>query len=110
MSGHPGPHFRALLSLNSTEADGRLRPIESGFRTNFDLGVLGTHNTVRIVFPSGNSLSPGHSDEALIYLVASDFQNGRLFVGMEFSMFEGSRLIGNGTILGIYDQRLCSEG
>jgi translation elongation factor EF-Tu-like GTPase len=51
-------------------------------------------------------VAPGETVNASLRLLRPDLQQGRLFVGMPFTVQEGSRIVGNGTILRVIDPRL----
>lgn len=51
-------------------------------------------------------VAPGETVHDRLQLLRPDLQRGRLFVGMQFTVQEGNRIIGNGKILRVCDQQL----
>ena len=102
-----GPDFRAEIALLDIES-GRLDPIASGYRASMDLG-LPRFNDGEVKLVDTESIQPGESGIAEINLFAPNLQLHRLFEGMRFSMHEGWRKVGFGTILEIHNQELVKK-
>ena len=100
------PHIKAEVRLLPTEHGGRINPIISGYRPSLDLGLEGMQNCCVIQVVDADSIAPGSQGTITVSLIAPDFQIGRLHIGMEFDLCEGHHILGKGTIIEIYDERL----
>lgn len=94
--------FRALVQLLPTDFKGRLTPIRSGYRSNWNLGNrwLGkpTTNDARITLDGRDELPPGARAIAVVEPLAEDFWAG-VDVGAVLAIQEGNEVVGAGTIL-----------
>lgn len=103
------PDFKAQVKLLSLEDGGLDRPFWIGYRPiiRFEIQVPGISST------SGSwqkmdreAIFPGETSEIEIALLAKDFYKNQLFPGLKFQFTEGSRLIGTGEILEIFNPEL----
>ncbi len=101
--------FKALVRLLTTEESGLNKPVRIGYRPLvwFDLSIKGISST------SGSwqkmekeILFPGEIAQVEIAILVTTFYKNKLFVGLKFRLTEGSRLIGEGEILEIYNKEL----
>jgi translation elongation factor EF-Tu-like GTPase len=92
--------FRLLAALEG----GRNRPIHSGYRGACNLGLPDTFNDVLLLF--SQPISPGGTGQVQVRLARPELQSRRLYSGLLFSMWEGSRKIGTGTITEIFNPDL----
>ena len=103
------PDFKAQIKLLSVEDGGLDRPFWPGYRPIiwFEIQVPGISST------SGawqkmdrDAIFPGETSEIEIAIFAKDFYKNQLFPGLKFQCTEGSRLIGTGEILEIFNLEL----
>ena len=82
-----------------------MRPMFSGYRPNHDFG-LDHLNDAQHEYPDGHRIEPGGTERALLWLLAPEIQEGRLYQGMEFKVQEGGRVVGHGRVLRVLNDRL----
>lgn len=101
----PSPHIEAEVTALATEDGGRKSPMLSGYRPNHDFGLEGMLNDATHQYEKGQ-LAPGETGKALLTLHVPEYQRGRLHEGMEFTVQEGSRIVGRGKIVKVLDESL----
>lgn len=101
-------HFKAELRLLSTADGGRQTPIKSGYVGDLSLrqDML---NGCQIQVVDGQFIAPGEVGIILVRLLRPEFQDGRLYGGMEFGLLEGFQIIGTVRILEVLDKRLSRD-
>ncbi len=85
---------------------GRRHPFLSGYRPNHDFGLRGELNDATHWYPNSGDLQPGSTGPAQFWLLAPERQVGRLFVGMQFKVQEGARVVGLGVITSVVNPEL----
>ena len=100
------PDIEAEITVKLTSEGGRKSPMFSGYRPNHDFGVEGMLNDAMHEYPENGSISPGEKGKANIWFLAPEYQVGRLFIGMEFTVQEGARLVGMGKITRVVNESL----
>lgn len=91
---------RASVRLLSTEEGGRTDPIRGGYRPNHNFfGPDSREMTIGLVdLPDGVELRPGETMELTIAFWAWPGLVGQIYSGRRWSIQEGARLVGVGTI------------
>lgn len=98
--------FEAEITFFATGTGGRKQPAFSGYRPSRDLGLSGTLNDTQHDYVGADNVEPGKSSIARLRLLRPDLQIGRLFTGMKFTVQEGSRIVGYGTIVRVLNDEL----
>jgi len=106
----PPGHFVAEITMLSTEEGGRKTPFVNGYRPDLNMGVPRMLNGCWIVLRDRDQLSPGGTCLAEIGMIAPEFQRRRLYLGFQFTINEGNRLIGRGTIVEVLSEDMVREG
>lgn len=92
------PDLEVEVDAAPTEDGGRRYPLFSGYRAPHDFGKPDEWNDAMYEFLNAESLHPGETGRALMWLFVPERNEGRLYTGMPFTVHEGSRLIGRGRI------------
>jgi translation elongation factor EF-Tu-like GTPase len=92
------PDLIAKVEFLATELGGRTKPAFSGYRPTHDFGLPGTLSDGAHEYIGQNSANPGETVLANIWLLAPEYQAGRLFAGFRFKVQEGSRLVANAVV------------
>jgi Domain of unknown function (DUF5063) len=96
--------YKARLRLLKTEEGGRQRPIQSGYRPDWDLGTtwLGQPSMTggKVTLEGVQELAPGDEADVLLTPRAEEGWCGAE-LGAEISMHEGSRVVGYATLTGV---------
>jgi translation elongation factor EF-Tu-like GTPase len=95
---HP-PDIEAEIYFLPTEQGGRHSAAPSGYRAPHDFGLNGMLNDAMHEYSECESVAPGKSAKANMWFLAPEYQHGRLHSGFEFTVQEGSRVVGRGIIL-----------
>lgn len=103
------PDLQAEISLLPTEQGGRQGPAVSGYRPNHDFELAGTLNDAAHEYIGTDTLYPGQTSLANIWLLAPQYQQGRLHVGFRFTVQEGSKIVGNGVITEVLSKELLRK-
>ena len=99
--------IEAEITFLPTDAGGRCTPVMSGYRPNHDFGISDMTNDAHHEYVDKHRVFPGETVIACLWFLRPDFQNDRLYVGMEFTVQEGGRrLVGNGRIVRVCDPAL----
>ena len=105
------PHdIEAEVHALSTREGGRKTAMLSGYRPSHDFGRNGHLNDGMHEYPNGGRIEPGASGRALIWLLAADENQGLLSIGDEFTVQEGSRIVGRGSIKALPNAKLQKSG
>ena len=95
------PRFRADLHLLGAEDGGRRSNVLPGgtYRPQFQLGSIDRSTSLFLETIEGaDLLEPGVRAEVWFTLLLPEFFEGQLQPGAEFTISEGSRVVGGGTI------------
>jgi translation elongation factor EF-Tu-like GTPase len=95
---HRPPDLEADISFLATSDGGRRSAAHSGYRPDHNFGVRGTLNGAAHEYVGQNSVEPGETARANLWLLAPECQQGRLQEGFAFTVQEGPRVVGNGVI------------
>ena len=82
----------------------------SGYRPSHDFGKNGHLNDGMHEYPDGGRIEPGSFGRALIWLLAANENYGLLSVGDEFTVQEGNRVVGRGSITALRNAKLRRTG
>lgn len=99
----------AKIDFLPTELGGRILPAHSGYRPNHDFGLEGTLNDAAHEYIGQDTASPGESVFAKLWLLVSELQSGRLYPGFQFTVQEGSRIVGKGVVHEVLNAGLRSD-
>ncbi len=98
--------IEAEISFLPTESGGRRSPAISGYRPTHDFGLEGTLNDAAHEYVGCDSVSPGQSAKANVWFLVPQYQEGRLYPGFEFTVQEGSHIVGHGIITKVINAAL----
>jgi translation elongation factor EF-Tu-like GTPase len=73
-------------------------PAKTGYRPDHDFGLPGTLNGAAHEYVGREWVSPGENVYALLWLLVPEYQRGRLFEGFKFTVQEGRKVVGTGTV------------
>lgn len=99
--------IEAELFVIPESEGGRRRPFFSGYRPQFRFQNL--DNDVNITILDRHQLSGGETGKVAITFRVPDLQTGRLFVGANFEIAEGARVVCHGTITTIHNATMISN-
>lgn len=102
------PDLEAVVSFTPTHEGGRQRPVYSGYRPNHDFGLSNELNDAQHHYPDDECVQPGQAARTLLWLLVPERQVGRLHLGFKFTVQEGSRIIGHGTVTSVINEALES--
>ena len=92
-------HITARIRLLTTEEGGRTACVHSGYRPNMRFGDLYTDGALTLL--DRQQASPGDECDVRVTFVNPAYVQEHLRVGARFEITEGSRKVGEGTILAI---------
>jgi hypothetical protein len=101
------PDLEVELSLFPTDQGGRKQPLWQGCRLPHDFGLPEEMNDGMYAF-DGEPPEPGATQRAKLWLLAPERNQGRLYVGFEYLIWEG-RTIGKGRIIEVINPLLRSH-
>jgi len=105
------PHdIEARVYALTTAEGGRRSPLLSRYRPNHNFGKNGHLNDGTHEYPDGGRIELGGSGPVLIWLLCPDENHGLLAVGDTFTMQEGNRIVGRGTITALPNSKLRKTG
>ncbi len=92
---------RAVLRLLRAEAGGRRSAVRSGYRPNHNFGGPDDREFCigQIDFEPDDPIALGDSREVLVRFISGPGLQDRLLVGRRWRIQEGSRLVGEATVL-----------
>ena len=93
------PDIEAEIRFLTTEEGGRHTAVRSDYRPDHAMGHPEILNGARHIFLDRESVEPGGSARSQMIFTVPEYQYGRLFVGMEFTVQEGSKIVAKGRIL-----------
>lgn len=100
------PDIEADISFLGAESGGRSNAVRSGYRPNHDFGLDGMLNDAHHEYPGVESVAPGTTARAQLWLLAPAFQAGRLQPGFTFTVQEGLRVVAHGVIVEVINPAL----
>ena len=100
------PDIEASIKFISTKNGGRSTPAFSGYRPDHNFGIDGILNGAQHEYLNADRLEPGESGLALLWFLIPEDQNGKLFVGKEFTVQEANRIVGSGKITKVINNNL----
>ncbi|WP_404309311.1 hypothetical protein [Neorhodopirellula lusitana] len=100
-------HVEADLYCKLESDGGRRSPFFSGYRPCFRFD--GVDNGATIILLDRDSMSGGETGRVSLSFHAPQLQAGRLFVGAEFGIAEGARIVATGTITAIHDPSMVTD-
>lgn len=98
--------FIATLTYLTTEQGGRQTPAFSGYRPQVKFEFAEMQTSGQQTFIDRKIVYPGDTVEAEIKIISVDYFAGHLKENMNFDFREGSRIIGNGQIKYILNEKL----
>jgi translation elongation factor EF-Tu-like GTPase len=102
------PDSEAEIVLLPTEMGGRSTPTWQGYRTVHDFGIEGMLNDALHEYLGCDSIAPGQTGRAKMWLLAPEYQAKRLHPGFKFTVQEGARVVGHGTVINIINPALST--
>jgi len=100
------PDLKADITFLRTAAGGRSRPVCSGYRPTHDFGLGEILNDAHHEYTGADTVQPGDSVQAELWLLVPEYQLGRLYPGFEFTVQEGSRVVGHGVVVEVVNPAL----
>jgi elongation factor Tu len=104
-----GPDVEAEVTFLSTEAGGRMGPVQPGYRPAHrvlpDYLTTGVHT-----YPERDWVSPGETVRACIRFITPEAYPNCLRVGQTVEIQEGSHVVGHATIVRIINKALEAAG
>ena len=104
------PDIEAQVYALSTEEGGRKTAFLSGYRPTHNFGKNGHLNDGMHDYPEAGRIELGTTGRALITLLCPDENHGLLSIGGEFTVQEGSRIVGRGRITALLNSKLLQTG
>jgi elongation factor Tu len=104
------PDLEAEIYAFRHDEGGRRTPFFTGYRPNHDFRLPNELNDGMHEYPDGDEIALGSTGKAVIWLLAPDRNAGRFFEGFEFTVQEGSRIVGRGKITKVVNPELKREG
>jgi translation elongation factor EF-Tu-like GTPase len=98
--------LEARITFRGTDSGGRRGPVTSGYRPNHDFGLPGELNDAQHEYPDAESVHPGESARALLWLLAPERQTRRLHTGFRFTVQEGRKVVGHGEVVRVLNASL----
>jgi translation elongation factor EF-Tu-like GTPase len=98
--------FAARLQYNTFDEGGRITPAKSGYRPHIKFDIDENLSSGRQIFIGRELVFPGEYVDAEITILSPELFENKLFKGLEFKFFEGSKIIGTGKILHIKNEIL----
>jgi translation elongation factor EF-Tu-like GTPase len=98
--------IEAEITFLTTAEGGRQGPVRTGYRAAHDFGVNGTLNDALHEYIGKEWVPLGETVTARLWFLAAEFQIGRLYDGFEFTVQEGSKIVGRGRVTKILNEAL----
>lgn len=95
-------HFKALISLSTSDKGGIVTPISSGFRAVIKFPLDTTDYSANFTFLESEMIFPGDTAVADLWLLKPDNASERIYAGLDFNIFINSKQIANGVISTVY--------
>jgi translation elongation factor EF-Tu-like GTPase len=103
--GRP-PDIEADIRFLSTDDGGRSGPVLSGYRLTHDFSVDGMLNDAHHEYVGVESVAPGTTARAQLWLLAPEYQAGRLYPGFQFTVQEGPHIVAHGEVVHVLNPTL----
>lgn len=100
------PDLKAEITFLTTGNGGRSNPVCSGYRPNHDFGIEGMLNDAHHEYAEVEWVHPGDTARAELWLLAPEYQAGRLFPGFKFTVQEGPRVVAHGVVTEVVNASL----
>lgn len=100
------PDFEAEIYALRTDEGGRRTPIFTGYRPNHAFGRGDLLDGALHEYLDTDILHLGHVTRANLWLLCPDALEGHFFAGMRFTVQEGDKVVGYGTVTTILNPRL----
>lgn len=104
------PDIEADIRFLSTDDGGRAHPVRSGYRPSHDFGVDGMLNDAYHEYVDVDSVAPGSTARAKLWLLAPEYQAGRLAPGFKFTVQEGAHVVAHGVVVRVLNAMLQATG
>lgn len=102
--------FKANLVFKTSEEGGRNTPVFSGYRPHIEFDNYPEYLTSGTqTYLNKEKVLPGDKVEARIKIIGTEYFSRRLYVDKGFKFCEGTRTIGIGKIIEIYNEELKIE-
>lgn len=101
--------IKAEIYILRTEEGGRNTPVQTGYRPSHDFGLEGTLNDAQHEYIGTEIVGLGETANAYIWFLCPEYQEGRLFKGMEFTVQEGNKVIGKGKVIKVLNAKLAKN-
>ena len=99
------PDLQAEITFLATAHGGRRSPVYSGYRPSHDFG-LQTLNDGAHEYVGCTCVAPGETAVANMWLIAPEYQRGRLYPGFKFTVQEGPRVVAHGVVQRVFNTTL----
>lgn len=101
--------IEAEIYILCTEEGGRLTPVQTGYRPNHDFGLDGVLNDAMHEYIGTDTVGLGDTADAYIWFLFPEYQEGRLFEGMDFTVQEGNKVVGKGKVKKVINAKLAKH-
>ena len=103
------PDFTAEVTYLTTEEGGRKGYAASGYRPHFQLKGKKELTSAEQIFVNKDKVFPGESVSTEIRILWIEAFEGLLYEGLEFKLSEGNRIVAEGVIKEVINQKLKKE-
>ena len=100
------PDIEAEVRFLKTAEGGRRGPVRSDYRPDHDFGLEGMLNGARHDFVGREWVALGEPSISRMRFTVPEYRRGRLFPGFEFTIQEGSKIVGHGRITMVLNAEL----
>ncbi len=101
------PDIEAEIYILREDEGGRRTPVQTGYRPSHNFGLNGMLNDAQHEYIGTDIVELGNTAGAYLWFLRPEYQEGRLYVGMEFTVQEGSKVIGRGRVTKIINSKLA---
>jgi translation elongation factor EF-Tu-like GTPase len=104
------PHdIEADITFLAIEAGGKTNSVRSCYRPSRDFHLDGMLNDAHHEYIGCESVAPGETARAKLWLLAPDYHVGRFYPGFQLTVQEGTHVAAHGIIVDVIDPALrCS--
>ena len=100
------PDIEAEIEFLTTAAGGRRTPVKTGYRPTHAMARTDVLNDAHHEYPDKEWVHPGETVRTRMWFFAPEYQADRLLKGMEFTVQEGSKIVGHGRILRVLNDAM----
>ena len=100
------PDIQAEVRFSTTLEGGRNGPVCTNYRPCHDMGIDGMLNDGKHEFVDREWVALGDTVVSRIRFLVPEYQAGRLYEGMPFTIQEGSKIVGRGRVIRILNPAL----